>query len=110
MADYANILSTVKQVGGVSGVAIADANGQQLLQNEIANAPAELASVANAVFGNIGVQIKRMQRGTIRRLVLETDIGITLLSGLAGGELLIVFVDSVDGFNLSQLLDVVARF
>ena len=51
-----------------------------------------------------------MQRGTIRRLVLETEEGITLLSGLAQGELLIVFAKVADGFNLSQLIETASRY
>ena len=41
---------------------------------------------------------------------LQTESGITLLSGLSSGELLIVFANVVDGFSLSQLLDTAARY
>ena len=109
MADFQAVVSAVKQVSGVAGVAIADANGQ-IIQNDIPDSPPELGKVSNAVFSNISVQIKRMERGTVKRLVLETENGITLISGLSGGEMLVVFINSTDGFNLSDLLEVVARF
>lgn len=109
MADFHAIISAVKQNPGVVGSAIADANGQILI-NEIPDTVPELGTRANAIFSNIAVQIKRMERGTVKRLVLETENGITLLSGMSGGELLIIFVKSIDGFNLPTLLDTVSRY
>lgn len=109
MSDFQQIISAVQAVPGVSGAAVVDTNGQ-IAQSTITNAAAELPSVATQIFNNIGVQIKRMQRGSLRRLVLETEDGITLLSGLARGELLIVFASVVDGFNLSQLIEVASRY
>ncbi len=109
MADYNNIMATVNEMGGVSGSAIADAQGA-IVASTIESAPAELGNTASQVYSSIGVQIKRMQRGTIRRLVLETEEGITLLSGLAQGELLIIFAKVKDGFNLSQLIEITSRY
>lgn len=109
MTDYQEIVSTMQQLPGVSGVAIVNSAGQ-LQNSSIPNAAPELASVASQVFSNIAVQLKRMQRGVSQRLILETESGITLLSGLSSGELLIVFASVVDGFNLSQLLDTAARY
>lgn len=110
MADYQNIISTIQQVPGVSGVAVVDANGGNLQNALPAETVPELGQLARSVYGNIAVQIKRMQRGNLQRLVLETEVGITLLSGLAGGELLIVFADVSEGFNLAQLIETVSRF
>lgn len=109
MSDYQSIISAVQQVPGVSGAAVVNSTGQ-ILQSTLPDAAAELPSVASQVFTNIGVQIKRMQRGAVQRLVLETEDGITLLSGLARGELLVVFASVVDGFNLAQLIDVASRY
>ena len=109
MADYQNIMATMNQMPGVSGSAIANSDGS-IAASTIDGAAGDLGSVALKVYGNIGVQIKRMQRGAIRRLVLETEGGITLLSGLAQGELLIVFASVVDGFNLSQLIEAASRY
>lgn len=110
MADYQNIITSIQQTPGVSGVAIVDANGGNLQLALPADTPPEVGQLARSVYGNIAVQIKRMQRGALQRLVLETDIGITLLSGLAGGELLIVFADVSEGFNLAQLIEATSRF
>lgn len=110
MADYQNIISTLQQIAGVSGVAVVDANGANLQSAMPADATTDLGQGARSVYGNIAVQIKRMQRGNLQRLVLETELGVTLLSGLAGGELLIVFVDVSEGFNLAQLIETASRF
>lgn len=109
MTDYQEIVSAMQQLPGVSGVAIVNSAGQ-LQNSSIQNSAPELASVASQVFSNIAVQLKRMQRGVSQRLILETESGITLLSGLSSGELLIVFASVVDGFSLSQLLDTAARY
>jgi len=110
MADYQSIISSMQQISGVVGVGIVDAHGKMLQSAMPADTVQELPGVARSVYGNIAVQIKRMQRGTLQRLVLETDSGITLLSGLPGGELLVVFADVVEGFSLAQLLESSARF
>jgi len=109
MADFQQIVSTVQAVPGVAGAAIINSSGGIELTT-IAESAAEMPGVANQIFTNIGVQIKRMQRGTLRRLVLETEDGITLLSGLARGELLVVYASVVDGFNLAQLIEVASRY
>lgn len=109
MSDFQQVMTNVQQINGVAGVAIVSAAGQ-LLESTLSNLTPEQANVASSIFGNINVQIKRMQRGTVQRLVLETEEGITLISGLARGELLVVFADVVDGFNLPQLLDVASRY
>ena len=49
-------------------------------------------------------------RGQVQQLALETEDGITLLSGLSQGELLIVFANVVEGFNVAQLMEVASRF
>lgn len=109
MSDFQQIVSAVQAVSGVSGAAVINSSGG-IEHSTIAEAAAEMPSVANQIFTNIGVQIKRMQRGSLRRLVLETEDGITLLSGLARGELLVVFASVVDGFNLAQLIEVASRY
>lgn len=109
MADYDNIMATVNEMGGVSGSAIANTEGT-IIASTLEGVPADLGNIASQVYSNIGVQIKRMQRGTIRRLVLETEEGITLLSGLAQGELLIIFAKVADGFNLSQLIETTSHY
>lgn len=109
MADYQQIISSVQQVAGVGGAAVVTQGGQ-IAQSTLNNASANLPNVAGQIFANIGVQIKRMQRGSVRQLVLETEGGLTLISGLAQGELLVVYADVVEGFNLAQLLEVTSRF
>ncbi len=109
MADYQNIMATLNAMPGVSGSAVAGTDGA-VVASTIEGAPNDIGNIAMQVYSNIGVQIKRMQRGAIRRLVLETEDGITLLSGLAQGELLIVFANVQDGFNLSQLIETASRY
>lgn len=109
MSDYQQIIAAMQQSPGVSGAAVVSSAGQ-ILQSTLPDPAPELPGVSSQVFSNIGVQIKRMQRGNLQRLVLETEDGITLLSGLAKGELLVVFASVVDGFNLAQLLDNASRF
>ncbi|HEY9841350.1 MAG: roadblock/LC7 domain-containing protein [Candidatus Sericytochromatia bacterium] len=109
MSDYQQIISAIQQVPGVSGAAVIGSNGQ-VEQSTLPDAAPEMPGVASQIFTNIGVQTKRMQRGTLQRLVLETEEGITLLSGLARGELLVVYAAVVDGFNLAKLIEVASKY
>lgn len=109
MSEFQQVVSAVGAVSGVSGAAVINGSGETL-HSTIPDAAPELPNVANGIFNNISVQIKRMQRGSLKRLVLETEDGITLLSGLARGELLVVFASVVDGFNLAQLIEVASKY
>ena len=109
MSDYQTVIASIKEITGVSGVAVANSEGK-LLQSDIADPATDLAGIAQGVYSNIAVQIKRMQRGQVQQLALETEDGITLLSGLSQGELLIVFANVVEGFNVAQLMEVASRF
>ena len=109
MSDYSQVVSAVQQVSGVQSAAVIDSSGQ-LHNSSISDPAPELGTVSNALFNNISTQIKRMQRGTLQRLVLETEDGITLLSGLASGGLLVVFASVVEGFNLAKLIEVASRY
>lgn len=106
--DYAQIVNTISQSPGVLGAAVVGPNGQ-LMHTSLNDAAPELYNVASQIFTNIGVQLKRMQRGTVNRLVLETEDGITLLSGLARGELLVVYASVVEGFNLASLIEAASK-
>ncbi|PIQ26035.1 hypothetical protein COW36_02490 [bacterium (Candidatus Blackallbacteria) CG17_big_fil_post_rev_8_21_14_2_50_48_46] len=96
----------MQQLPGVTSVGIVSGAGQLVTSNPPMEA--EVGNVAMSMFANLGVQIKRMQRGTLKRILLETEQGITLLSGLADGSLMVVFVNSTDGFNLSKLMETAA--
>ena len=109
MSDFQSIVADISKQPGVAGAAVADSNGA-LLHTSIQNAADGLGGIASSVFSNIGVQLKRMQRGIVSQLVLETEGGITLLSGMKGGELLIVFANVGDSFNLAQLLEATANY
>ena len=109
MSNYQDKMNQIQQMPGVTGVSVANGSGQ-IETSTMNNPQSDLGTVASAMYSNIGVQIKRMQRGTVKRLVLETEAGITLLSGLEGGGLLIVFADVVEGFNLPKLLVSAAQF
>ncbi len=109
MSDYQSVIASIKEIPGVGGVAVANAEGK-LLQSDIENPAPDLAGITQGVYSNIAVQIKRMQRGKVQQLALETEDGITLLSGLSEGEILIVFAKVVEGFNVAHLMDVASRF
>lgn len=109
MADAQAIINDVTKIPGVNGAAVADGNGA-ITQSNIASEPDNLASVTSEIFSSISTQLKRMERGTVSQLVLETESGITLLSGLASGELLVVFADVGDSFNLGDLMEKTARY
>lgn len=109
MSDYKNLIASIREIAGVAGIAVANAEGQ-LLQSDIAAPAPDLAGITQGVYSNIAVQIKRMQRGRVQQLALETEDGITLLSGLSQGELLIVYANVVEGFNVAHLMEVASRF
>lgn len=106
MSNYQHHIATMQQLPGVTAVGIASSSGQMLTSSPAMGG--ELAGMAVSMFANLGVQIKRMQRGTLKRILLETEQGITLLSGLADGSLMIVFVSGTEGFNLSKLIETAA--
>lgn len=108
MSNYQTQISTMQELPGVSAVGITSTAGQMITTSSPL-IEAELAGVATSMYANLGVQIKRMQRGMLKRILLETDQGITLISGLADGNLMIVFVSSAEGFNLSKLLETASR-
>lgn len=109
MADAQAILNEMGKLQGVSGAAVVDGSGA-IVQSTIASAPDDLSTVASEIFTKIGGQLKRMDRGTVSQLVLETEGGLTLLSGLASGEMLIVFAVVGDSFNLGQLMEAAAQY
>lgn len=102
-------INQIKDMPGVTGVSVTDSKGQ-ITTTTLDSPQADLGSISGAMYSNIGVQIKRMQRGTVKRLVLETDMGITLISGLADGGLLIVFATTLEGFNLAKLMTAATQF
>jgi hypothetical protein len=106
MSDYQRCIATMQQLSGVTAVGVFNNSGQLL--SATPGMSADVGAVAVSMFANLGVQIKRMQRGLIRRILLESTQGVTLLSGLADGNLMIVFVDSSQGLNLSKLMELAA--
>jgi predicted regulator of Ras-like GTPase activity (Roadblock/LC7/MglB family) len=108
MSNYQSQIATMQELQGVTAVGIANGSGQIVTTSSPA-IEAELVSIAASMYANLGVQIKRMQRGILKRILLETEQGITLISGLSDGNLLIAFVSSAEGFNLSKLLETAAR-
>jgi len=109
MSNHQDKVNQIQQMPGVTGVSVSNSSGQ-IETSTMSSPQSDLGTVASAMYSNIGVQIKRMQRGTVNRIVLETEAGITLLAGIAGGGLLIVFAEVVEGFNLTKLISTTSQF
>lgn len=108
--NHQEIVSQTSQLAGVTHSFIVNGQGQVTASSAPLSDP-EMGAVVSSMYSNIAVQIKRMQRGTLKRLVVETEVGITLLSGLAGaGEIMVIFADVTNDFNLSKLMEAVSRY
>ena len=62
-----------------------------------------VGALTSSIYLNLDVQVKQMQRGGMRRLVIETDMGYTILSTLEMGTL-VVFGENSAEFSLNKLL------
>ena len=62
-----------------------------------------VGALTSSIYLNLDVQVKQMQRGGIRRLVIQTDVGYTVLSTLEMGTL-VCFSDRSEQFSLNKLL------
>ena len=107
MSDYQRYISAMQQLPGVTAIGVFNNAGQLLTSTP--GIASDVGAVAVSMFANLGVQIKRMQRGLVKRILLESTQGVTLLSGLADGSLMVVFVDSSQGLNLSKLMETAAQ-
>lgn len=102
--DNQQLLNEISQVPGVTGCILTSHNGQvqaHVLKNQMT--PEELAPLAVSLFDNLAVQIKRLQRGTLNRLVIESESGLMVMSNAPTG-IVLVFVSVIEGFNLNKLL------
>lgn len=99
------MINQLNQIAGVTGCLVTSHNGQlqaHSVQHQLSTE--ELARLAVTLFDNLAVQIKRLQRGSLKRMVIESEMGLTVLSQAPGGMLVLVFISVTEGFNLNKLL------
>ncbi len=101
---FDELLKEINEVPGVLGTLIVGNDGLVIantMPNEIDKEI--VGALTSSIYLNLDVQIKRMQRGGLKRLVIETDIGLTVLSTLEMGTL-VAFSQNTPDFSLAKLL------
>lgn len=84
------LLADVNKVPGVIGSLIVGRDGLVITNTMPSGVDKDLVgALTSSLFANIDIQIKRMQRGLLKRLILETDVGLSVLAQLEMGTLVV---------------------
>lgn len=100
------LLQEVNKIEGVQGSMIVSKDGLVQESNSMdGSLDANLAgAVLSSVFGNIDAQSKRMQRGGVRRFIIETENDTLSVSEFnVGGESLLVFTQGAKELDLDKI-------
>lgn len=99
------LLADVNKVPGVLGSLIVGRDGLVITNTMPSDVDKDLVgALTSSLFANIDIQIKRMQRGLLKRLILETDVGLSILAQLEMGTM-VVFTER--DVNLPNVLTAV---
>ena len=102
--SFDELLKEVTDVPGVMGTLIVGNDGLVIATTMPDDVDKEIVgALTSSIYLNLDVQVKQMQRGGMRRLVIETDMGYTILSTLEMGTL-VVFGENSAEFSLNKLL------
>lgn len=102
--SFDDLLKEVNEVPGVIGTLIVGNDGLVIANTMPDDIDKEIVgALTSSIYLNLDVQVKQMKRGGMRRLVLQTDMGYTILSTLEMGTL-VVFSDTSQDFSLNKLL------
>lgn len=102
------LLSDINSIPGVRGSIIVGRDGL-LIDSTIKDAtPKELiGAVGSSIYSNVEVATQRMQRGKLKQMFLNTDIGLTIVNELENLGLLIVLTDPEAEGRLFDLLNAI---
>jgi len=64
-----------------------------------------VGALASSAFSNMDLQVKRMNRGAIRRLIVETEQGVSVLAEMEMGTMVVFAQGQV---NIEQVLAAVS--
>lgn len=102
--SFDDLLSEVNEVPGMIGTLIVGNDGLVIANTMPEDIDREIVgALTSSIYLNLDVQVKQMQRGSMRRLVIKTDQGHTVLSTLEMGTL-VAFSDASPSFSLNKLL------
>jgi len=97
-------LREVNEVPGVVGTLIVGNDGLVIANTMPSEIDKEIVgALTSSIYLNIDVQVKQMKRGGIRRVVIEIDIGYTVLSSLEMGTL-VAFSQNTPDFSMNKLI------
>lgn len=102
------LLSDINSIPGVKGSIIVGRDGL-LIDSTIKDAtPKELiGAVGSSIYSNVEVATQRMQRGKLKQMFLNTDLGLTIVNELENLGLLIVLTDVEAESRLFDLLNAI---
>lgn len=102
--SFDDLLNEVNEVPGVIGTLIVGNDGLVIANTMPEDIDKEIVgALTSSIYLNLDVQVKQMQRGSMRRLVIKTDQGHTVLSTLEMGTM-VAFSDASASFSLNKLL------
>jgi predicted regulator of Ras-like GTPase activity (Roadblock/LC7/MglB family) len=90
--SHGDIVSSFSSFNGILGVVIASAAGDLLAGKIVDDAknPAEIAAILPAFYSNLGVFIKNMDQGSLRKAIIATNSEMLLLTTI-GANILMVY-------------------
>lgn len=103
--DKETLLKEVNKIEGVQGSMIVSKDGLVQSNSMDGSVDANLTgAVLSSVFGNIDAQSKRMQRGRVKRFIIETESDTLSVSEFnIQGESLLVFTQGGKELDLDKI-------
>lgn len=104
-----SVLEGINTSKGVLGSLIVGRDGLVITNTMPRDIDKDLVgALTSSLFANTDIQIKRMQRGLLKRLILETDTGLSVLAQLEMGTL-VVFTKSMEETDLNAIMAAVTK-
>ena len=101
------LLSDINRISGVMGSLIVGKDGLVIANTMPGDIDKDLVgALTSSIFSNVDIQTKRMQRGLLKRMVLDTNMGLAVLAEVEMGTL-VVFSKPQEKFDINNVLSAV---
>ena len=101
------LLSDINRIEGVMGSLIVGKDGLVIASTMPTDIDKDLVgALTSSIFSNVDIQTKRMQRGLLKRMVLDTNNGLAVLAEVEMGTL-VVFSKHEQKFDINNVLTAV---
>jgi predicted regulator of Ras-like GTPase activity (Roadblock/LC7/MglB family) len=102
------LLIDINNIDGILGSIIVSKDGLVIANTMPDNIDKDLiGALTSSLFSNIDVQVKKLSKGTLKRLTVETDLGIFVLTEIEMGTLVVLSKDKSKP-NLSETFKAIA--